>query len=137
MTGSEGSLDGLSADQQKAIIALINEPTVKRAAEVVGVAETTLYRWMRDPVFSKASREARRENFRQAISPTQRYAPAAVQTLMKVMQDPGAAHASKVSAATALLKFSRESIELDELVERVEILEQANPSTSANERYRS
>ena len=122
--------DVIGSDQEKAIIALVNEPTVKKAADSLGINESTIYRWMKEPAFAQAYREARRENFRHAIALTQRYAPAAVQTLMKVMQDPGSAHASKVSAATALLKFSRESIELDELVQRIEVLEQSNPPTT-------
>lgn len=118
--------DILPPEREQAIVALLREPSVQKAAEAVGVDESTLYRWLREPVFSRSYREARREAFRQAISLTQRYAPAAVQTLMKVMADPGAAHSAKVSAATALLKFSRESIELDDLAARVEQLEHAS-----------
>jgi hypothetical protein len=46
-----------------------------------------------------------------------------VQTLVKVMADDGAPHSAKVSAASALMKYGRESIELDDVVERVEKLE--------------
>lgn len=122
----------ITTDQERAILALINEPTVRKAAETAGVNESTLYRWMREPVFSDAYREARRESFRHAISLTQRYAPAAIQTLMKVMQDPNSAHTAKVSAATALLKFSRESIELDDLAARVEALERGAEATGTS-----
>ena len=124
MAEAHAYLDGLTPEQERAILSMVNEPTVRKAAEAAGVSEGTIYRWLREPGFSAAYRAARRENFRHAIALTQRYAPAAVQTLMKVMQDPGAGHAAKVSAATTLLKFSRESIELDDLVERVEMLEQ-------------
>jgi uncharacterized protein YcaQ len=115
--------DILSPDQEQAIIALLNEPTVNRAAAVAKVGERTLYRWLTEPMFAKAYREARREAFRHAIALTQKYTPAAVQTLMKVMADPAAAHSAKVSAAAVLLKFSRESIELDDLAARIEALE--------------
>lgn len=114
----------VSADQERAILALIEQPTVMKAAETSGVAPSTLYRWMKESAFQQAYREARRESFRQAIAMTQRYAPAAVQTLMKVMQDPTANHTAKVSAAATLLKFSRDSIELDDLAARIEALEQ-------------
>ncbi|NUN67996.1 hypothetical protein HCU40_25665 [Pseudanabaena biceps] len=113
----------ITPDQEKGIIALVNEPTIAKAAEAINVNVTTMYRWMREPAFIDAYREARRESFKHAIALTQRYAPAAVQTLMKIMQDPAAGHAAKVSAATAMLKFSRESIELDDLAERIEKLE--------------
>ena len=50
--------DILSLDQQKAIIALLREPTVAKAAEAVGIDESTLYRWMKEPGFGKEFRDA-------------------------------------------------------------------------------
>jgi len=113
----------LDAKQEVAILALLNEPNIKKAAETAGIGERTLHRWLDEPDFSRSYRRARRLAFSQAISMTQKYAPVAVQTLIKVATDSAAPFAAKVSAATALLKFSRESIELDELAERVEALE--------------
>ncbi|MFN0131451.1 MAG: hypothetical protein ACKVW3_02800, partial [Phycisphaerales bacterium] len=60
---------------------------------------------------------------------TQRYAPLAVQTLASVAADKSAPHSSRVSASTAILKFSRDSIEIDDLAARVETLEQAAKAT--------
>lgn len=117
--------DILTADRQKAILALLSEPTIVKAADSVGIDHSTLYRWLKEPEFSKAYREARRESFRHAIALTQKYAPIAVQALVKIVADPKSADSAKVSASTALLKFSRESIELDDVVQRVEALEQA------------
>jgi hypothetical protein len=42
--------------------------------------------------------------------------------MAKVMTDPNAPHTAKVSAATAMLRFGRESIEMDDLCARVEAL---------------
>ena len=50
-------------------------------------------------------------------------------TLVKVMSDTGAGHSARVSAATALLKFGREGIELDDLAARVEALERASATS--------
>ncbi len=116
---------GLTPSQEQALIAMLNEPTIERAAKAAGVGERTLHRWLDDPVFSRAYRKARREAFAQAISASQRYAPLAVQTLAKIMADATLSVASRVSAATALLKFSRESIELDDLATRVDDLEKS------------
>ncbi len=66
--------DGLTAPQERAIIALLNEQTVGRAAAAAEVGQRTLYRWLKEPTFSRAYREARREAFGQAIALTQRYA---------------------------------------------------------------
>ncbi len=57
----------------------------------------------------------------------QRYAPLAVNTLAQVMMEDGAPTSSKVAAATAIMRFGREGIELDDLAARVEALEQAAP----------
>lgn len=96
-----------------------------KAAVTAGVGAKTLHRWLDQPVFAAAYRKARREMFGHAIGLTQKYAPFAVQTLVKVMAESTSNAASKVAAATALLKFSRESIELDDLAERIDLLEQA------------
>ena len=118
--------DSLSPEQERGIVALLTEPTIQKAAQAVGVSDTTMHRWLELPAFSRAYRNARREGFRHAIALTQKYAVHAVQTLMKVMQDPTAPHSAKVSASGLLLKFSRESIELDDLAARVEALEQTS-----------
>lgn len=123
--GDESLNAGLAPNQERAIIALLNEPTIKLAAEAAGVGEKSIYRWMNEAAFAKAFRRARREAFAHAIALTNRYAPHAVNTLVKVMSDPGAGHSARVSAAVAMLKFGREGIELDDLAARVETLEQA------------
>ncbi len=46
-----------------------------------------------------------------------------MQTLVQIMADKDAQNGARVSAALGLLKFGRESIELDDVVERVEKLE--------------
>ena len=120
---SFNAVDNLDPKQEDAIVALLNQPTVKAAAESLGMSERQLHRWLDEPGFAKAWRAARRVAFAQAISLSQRYTPMAVQTLAKISTDQSAPHAARVSASTALLKFSRESIELDDLAERVEALE--------------
>ena len=117
--------DNLNQRQQDAIIALLDELTVAKAAERLDIAESTLYRWLRDSDFARAYRDARRESFRHASSLTQRYAPLAVNTLAKILTDAEAAHSAKVSAAVAMVRFGREAIELDDLIGRVETLELA------------
>ncbi len=128
---------GLTPPQERAIIALLNEQTVGRAAAAAKVGQRTLYRWLRDPTFSRAYRQARRDAFGQAIALTQRYAPLAVNTLAQVMMDAHAPSSSKVAAATTILRFGREGIELDDLGARVEALEQAAPQRQKSARWAS
>ena len=120
---STGAYTALEPNQEQAIVALLTEPTFKKAAAVVGVAEKTIHRWLEDPVFGAAYRKARRQAFNQAIAATQRYVPVAIQALTKITVDETAPHSARVSAASAILKFSRDSIELDDLAERIGHLE--------------
>jgi hypothetical protein len=110
---------------------LLAEPTVARAAASCKVGVRTLHRWLREETFGKAYRLARRETFAQAVSLTQRYAGLAVQTLARVMTDETAPVASRVAAATSMLKFARDSIELDDLADRVEALERSGKEKAA------
>ncbi len=126
---------GLTPPEERAIIALLNEQTVGRAAAAAKVGQRTLYRWLRDPIFSRAYRQARRDAFGQPIALTQRYAPLAVNTLAQVMMDDQAPSSSKVAAATTILRFGREGIELDDLGARVEALEQAAPQRQKSARW--
>jgi hypothetical protein len=114
----------LTPKQEEAIAALLSYPTIKQAAESLGIGERTLHRWLvEDQAFIAAYRQARRVVFAQAIAQTQRLLPLAINTLGQVMADKSAPHSARVSAATAVTRFSRESIELDELAERVQALE--------------
>ncbi|MCC5823392.1 MAG: hypothetical protein LAT64_02550 [Phycisphaerales bacterium] len=115
----------LTRPQEAAILALLSEPSIAAAAEKAQVSERTLHRWLKEePHFLAEYRRARREAFAQAIGLTQRSATAAVGTLLRVMHDTKATWSSRVAAATQVLKFARESIELDDLAVRVEQLEQ-------------
>ncbi len=120
---SSALVDNLAPKQEQAIVALLSEPTLAKAAESVGVAPKTMHRWLDDPDFLTAYRKARREAFSHAISLTHQYAPLAVQALARIMVNEQAPTASRVSAAAAILKFSRESIEIDELSQRIEAVE--------------
>ena len=117
--------DLLNQRQDQAVQALLNEPTLGRAAAATGVNERTLRRWLKEPAFKAAVLAARREAFGQAIGLTQKYAPVAVATLVRVMQDDAVQAGAKVTAAAVLLRFGREGVELDDLADRVEALERA------------
>src|SRR5687768_6643338 len=88
--------NGLTVKQDRAVAAMLQEPTIGRAAAAAGVGERTLQRWLTEPVFKGAVLAARREAFSHAIGLTSRYAPVAVATLVKVMQDQTVPPAAKV-----------------------------------------
>lgn len=104
-------------------MALISEPTIAKAAEIAQVPIRTVHMWMREEAFGNEYRRRRREAFSQAIGMAQRYTPLALQTLGKTLVDETAPHSARVAAATGILRFARESIELDDLAERIRAVE--------------
>jgi len=122
--------DGLDERQSRAIIVLLREPMLTRAAETLGVNERTLRRWLGEPRFKRAYYAARREAYDHAVGLLQRYAPMAVNILAKVMTEDRTPPAAKIAAAVGMLKFGREGIELDDMAQRIDLLEQAADTTA-------
>jgi uncharacterized protein YggE len=113
----------LEPGQERAIIALLSEPTLRAAAASAGISETTLWRWLKDPDFARAYREARREAIEQATAQLQALASEAVRTLGQILRDDKAAPHVRASAAARVLALAYKSRELDDLESRLETLE--------------
>lgn len=118
-------LGNLSDTQEKAIVALLSEPTNARAAAAAGVGERTLYRWLNEYEFARAWSRARRQAYQQASALANRYAPLAVQTLARICNNDKCPPAARVAAAGMLLRVGREAIELDDILERIDDLERS------------
>ncbi len=98
-TTPEHVFDALSPNQEKAILALLQEPTIAKAAKAAQIGERTIHRWLCDSDFGRAYRKARREAFGHAIALTKHYAPLAVNTLATIMADTSAPSLARVTAA--------------------------------------
>jgi hypothetical protein len=114
---------GLSRKQERAISALLYEKTTKEAAEISGVTETTLWRWLKDDAFNKAYVEARRLATSQAIAQIQQAGGDAVKTLCTVMNDTQAPASSRVTAAKTVLELGIKAVELEDMAQRLSELE--------------
>ncbi len=118
-----GHGEKLSRKQEQAIAALLQAPTVKKAAASCGVAEKTLRRWLQLPGFIAAWRTARRQAFDAAVAELERHALRAVRALASNLTADRAADRNR--AADLLLGHRRDYVELEDLAQRVEALEQA------------
>jgi hypothetical protein len=110
--------------QERAIVALIQQPTIREAAGSLGVNEVTLYRWMREERFEAAYRKARRDAVAQAVARLQESCSTAVGTLLAVMGDGDSSSSSRVSAAKTVLELAFRAFEVEDLEARVTTLEQ-------------
>src|SRR2546423_9657819 len=120
---AENPISITSNRQEKAIIALLNEPTMKEAAEAAGVSEVTLWRWLQTAGFRAAYIEARRLVVQQAIARTQAATSEAVSTLREVMNDQSAKGSERIAAAKAILDYAMKGIELEDHEQRLMELE--------------
>jgi hypothetical protein len=115
----------LGRKQEDAIAALLSQRNIEEAARTAGIGARTLLRWLKEPDFDKAYREARRAAFKQSISRLQQASGAAVSTLLKVMLDTTAPHSTRVRAADSVLAHAAKAIEIEDVEVRVTELERA------------
>ena len=115
----------LEPGQERAIIALLSEPTLKAAATSAGISETTLWRWLRDPTFKDSYRKARSDALAQATARLQTLAAEAVETLVEVHRNQQIGAHIRVSAARTLLELAYKVHEMEDLEARIEALEEA------------
>ncbi len=121
MTARNGKL-GTKA--QAAILALMTEPSIRRAAASVGLAEKTLRRWLAArPEFAEAYRHAREEAFAQSVAMLAQRASEAVLTLYDLMTDRECPPATRAHAAGKILELGMRARELGDLAERITELE--------------
>jgi hypothetical protein len=118
--------------EDRALAALLAEPTIPRAAATAGVSESTLLRWLAEPSFKARYRDARRRVVELAVTGLQQAMSDAVATLGRNLRC--GVPSSEIAAAKAVLDFAVKGVELIDLAERVEALEQASEQASARER---
>jgi len=109
--------------QEQAIVALLENPTLEKAAAALDVSSVTLWRWMQKPEFQEAYRKARREAFAQSVARLQHASQAAVGTLLRVMTDRDAPAASRVRAADVVLQTALRGMEVEDISARLDRLE--------------
>ncbi len=115
--------------QDRFILALLEHPTLEKAAAAVGVSDVTLWRGLQRPEFAEAYRKARREAFSQSVARLQHASNAAVGTLLRVMTDREAPAASRVRAADVVLQTALRGMEMENIEARVAELERAAASS--------
>ena len=122
--GATRGEDLLGPAQHRAVIALLERPTVAEAANDAGVHRATLYKWLKEPGFQAAYREARRESLRLATARLQQISGEAVEALREVVGDRSQQGASRVGAARVILDYAAKMTELEDFGARLARLEE-------------
>lgn len=113
-----------SVKQEKFIMALMATNTTEEAYKQAGIAQSTAYSYLSDPLFKEEYRRIRRETMQRVTSQLQQSALTAVMTLLDVMTDAeNSTPSSRVQASKVILENAYRGIELEDLQERIEKLE--------------
>ena len=116
---------GRRTRQEQALIALLEQPTIKEAAEASGISQPTLFRFLQDKDFRAEYHKAKKALLDAALGDLQKATGRAVAVLSEIMEDTEATPGARVSAAKAVLAFSIQVGQLEDILERLEKLEEA------------
>ena len=114
----------LTAKQRKAVDALLATGEVTAAAKDAGIHRDTLHRWLKDPVFNQAVKEAEARAIDDLSRMLVRLGRTATSTLAKAMTDSSTPMSTRVRAADVALSRLLQLRELATLEARVTELEQ-------------
>jgi hypothetical protein len=127
---SIGRTSKKSRQREQLILAMLQQPTLEKAAECAAISTTTAWRITKTPEFQEELRIARRESFSHSIARFQQAAPAAISILLKLMLDPNTPAASRERAAYHVLVQAGKAIEIEDIEARVSQLEETRKQQS-------
>jgi transposase-like protein len=113
----------LTGKRRRAVEALLATGEVSAAARETGIHRDTLHRWLKEPAFLHAVREAEAAALDELSRLLVRLGRTAAATLAKAMSDPATPWATRVRAADASLSRLLQLRELATLEARVTELE--------------
>lgn len=115
----------MTPKMQKALLALLSEPTKEKAAATAGITSKTLRKFLDDPEFQKEYRSAFSNMVSDAVRQAQKALSPALATLEEIMKDDEQNGQIRVSAARSLLEFSLKATEQLDILDRLTELEAA------------
>lgn len=124
MSQNRYQTEHLTGKRLKGVKALLTTDSIEDAAKTAGVTRNTLYRWLKEEIFTKELSKAKRQMVQYSILKLQRSTKDAVQALSEICRDKDGTASARVAAAREILATSLKAIEIEELEARIEKLEQ-------------
>lgn len=115
----------MTPKQQKALVALLTQPTKEKAAAAAGITSKTLRSYMDDPEFLVEYRKAFSGMVEDATRKVQQTLDPAVAVLREVMEDGSENGQVRVSAARSVLEYGLKMTEQTDILNRLQELETA------------
>lgn len=110
---------------QKALVALLTQPTKEKAAAAAGITSKTLRAYLDDPEFQAEYRKAFAELVEDATRKVQQTLDPAIAVLQEIMEDRDENGQVRVTAARSLLRYGLEMTETVDVLSRLQELENA------------
>ena len=124
-------IENLPPKQQNVLTALLQTTTIREAAKLAGVSESTIYNYKRDPAFRDAYRQARRDRLDVARRGLEDLAVAANRALKEVLESADSPANAKVAAARSIWTLITRSADDEELADLLEELRQERQENAA------
>jgi hypothetical protein len=109
----------LNPKQYKAITALLDQPTITKAAIAAGIGHATMHGWLQQPEFRRAYMHARWKVVQQSISQVQRFTSEAAALLRDIMNDKSSPAYARIAAANSIMNNGLRGVELEDHDERL------------------
>ena len=115
----------MTPKKQKALLALLTNPTREKAAEAAGITSKTLRGYLADPEFQAEYKKAFAGLVEDATRKVQQTLEPAVAVLREIMEDSGENGQVRVSAARSVLEYGLKMTEQTDIMTRLQELEAA------------
>ena len=113
----------MTPKKEKALAALLAQPTKGAAAAAAGIDVKTLWRYLQDPEFQKAYQKAFSELVGDVTRQAQQSLSPALSTLREIMEDADQGGTVRIQAARSLLEYGLRLTEITDILRALEAAE--------------
>ncbi len=114
----------LTPQKRKALQALLTQPTKAEAAQAAGIDQSTLRRYLHDDAFVEEYRAAVVAMIDDASREARQILHPALTTLREIIEDKDAGATARITAARTIIDCAIRFTELNDIISRIEELEQ-------------
>ncbi len=123
-----------SRQRERLVLALLQQPSLEKAAASIGISAVTAWRIHKTPEFQEEFRQAQNEAVAQALRHLQQGSGAAATVMLKIMLDPTTPAASRLHAADRVIQHSKDHLEREDFELRLRRVEQVATEKNAEPR---
>ena len=109
---------------EKIIAALLSTESKRAAAKVLGIRPQTLAARMNDDAFQKLYKESKKDLIKESITSIQAKTGRAIEIIYEIADNPEIAPQIRLNAAETIIRYSHKFTESEEILSRIEELEE-------------